>query len=281
MRQTENHTGIHTMTPDLISTQQAADRLGLTTSALHELRCRDDGLSIVQQGLMVGYRLEDIKALEQREVLAVLEQVLAAECPLPLIRAITKAVMSQSASANSVTPAVVLPSLPAPASSTMTWFLIHTKPRQEAVALTNLSRQGFECYLPMLKVEKIRQRKTALVAEVMFPRYLFIRLDTGGTGQSWSPIRSTLGVNQMVRFGGQAAKVDAQLIDLIRFRETSRPAQPLFTPGQHVVVTDGPFAGIEAIYQITDADQRSMILLEMLSKLVHMRIDTVNLRKAG
>jgi hypothetical protein len=47
------------MTSDLISTQQAADRLGLTTSALHELRCRDDGLSIVQQGLVVGYRLED------------------------------------------------------------------------------------------------------------------------------------------------------------------------------------------------------------------------------
>ena len=47
------------MTSDLISTQQAADRLGLTTSALHELRCRDDGLSIVQKGFSVGYRLED------------------------------------------------------------------------------------------------------------------------------------------------------------------------------------------------------------------------------
>lgn len=81
------------MAPDLISTQQAADRLGLTTSALHELRCRDDGLSIVQKGFLVGYRLEDIRAFEQREVLAVLEQVLTAERPLPLIRAITKAVI--------------------------------------------------------------------------------------------------------------------------------------------------------------------------------------------
>ena len=163
----------------------------------------------------------------------------------------------------------------------MTWFLIYTKPRQEAVALTNLSRQGFECYLPMLKVEKIRQRKIALVAEVMFPRYLFIRLDTSGTGQSWSPIRSTLGVNQMVKFGGQPAKVDAQLIDLIRFRETSRPAKPMFAPGDHVVVADGPFTGLEAIYQTTDAEKRSMILLEMLCKSVPMRIDTASLRKAG
>ena len=269
------------MTSDLISTQQAADRLGLTTSALHELRCRDDGLSIVQQGLMVGYRLEDIQALEHREVLAVLKQVLATDCPLPLIRAITKAVMSQPANDKTVIPTVAFVPPLAPTSSTLTWFLIHTKPRQEAVALANLSRQGFECYLPMLKVEKIRQRKTAQVAEVMFPRYLFIRLDTSGSGQSWTPIRSTLGVNQMVSFGGQPAKIDAQLIDLIRFRETSYSAAPLFTPGQHVVVSDGPFAGIEAVYQITDAEQRSMILLEMLSKPVHLRIDTANLRKAG
>ena len=41
--------------PVLLTTQQAADRLGLTTSALHELRCRDDGLPIVQKGLLVGY----------------------------------------------------------------------------------------------------------------------------------------------------------------------------------------------------------------------------------
>lgn len=64
------------------------------------------------------------------------------------------------------------------APSTLSWYLIHTKPRQEALALTNLSRQGFECYMPMLRLQKIRQRKTALVAEPMFPRYLFIRLCT-------------------------------------------------------------------------------------------------------
>lgn len=298
-----------TMNPDLISTQQAADRLGLSTSALHDLRCLDDGLPIVQKGFQVGYRLEDIRAFEQREVLAILQQVLAAERPLPLIRAITKAVMSAVAG-GAITPQPIQiatqaevakapsthsrvsdtraeqqtqPQLPTPPStaSTLTWYLIHTKHRQEAVALTNLSRQGFECYLPMLKVEKIRQRKTALVSEAMFPRYLFIRLDACGTGQSWSPIRSTLGVTEMVKFGGHPAKVDVQLIELIRSREQSHPAQPLFAPGEQVVVADGPFAGLEAIYQTTDAESRSLILLEMLSKPVPMRINTASLRKAG
>ena len=70
-------------TPEFLTTQQAADRLGLTTSSLHELRCTEDGLLIVQRGFVVGYRLEDIQALEQRELLAIVKQVLASDRPLP------------------------------------------------------------------------------------------------------------------------------------------------------------------------------------------------------
>ena len=186
------------------------------------------------------------------------------------------------------TPQPILNQLIAPAfsaqscaPSTLAWYLIHTKPRQEALALTHLSRQGLECYMPMLRLQKIRQRKTAMVAEPMFPRYLFIRLDASGSGQSWSPIRSTLGVHQLVRFGGQPAKVDGQLIDLIRWREQVSHGPPLFTAGDKVTVADGPFAGLEAIYQNTDAESRSMILLNILSKPVSMRIETANLRKTG
>jgi transcriptional antiterminator RfaH len=115
----------------------------------------------------------------------------------------------------------------------------------------------------------------------MFPRYLVVRLDCSGSGQSWSPIRSTLGVNQLVRFGGQPAKVDAQLIELIRTREQGAQVQPLFKSGEKVTVADGPFAGIEAIFQTNDAESRSMILLNILSKPVSMRIDTASLRRTG
>jgi transcriptional antiterminator RfaH len=342
-----------TKAPELITTQQAAARLGLTTNALHELRCRDDGLQIFQKGFTVGYRLEDIQAFEQREASAMLDKVLSAGQPLPMLRAMATAMLTPPVTHASTSQPITI-ALPAPeqtivapsnihllqpvgmesiptvylvndcsiiestllatlrpiaeqahpselvtsqpipnrliapafsaqtsAPSTLSWYLIHTKPRQEALALTNLSRQGFECYMPMLRLQKIRQRKTALVAEPMFPRYLFIRLDTSGSGQSWSPIRSTLGVNQLVRFGGQPAKVDGQLIDLIRSREQGTHVQPVFSTGDNVTVADGPFAGLEAIYQNTDAESRSMILLNILSKPVSMRIDTASLRKVS
>ena len=147
--------------------------------------------------------------------------------------------------------------------------------------MTNLNRQGFECYMPMLKMEKMRRHKATLVEEPMFPRYLFIRLDTSGSGPSWSPIRSTLGVTQLVRFGGQPAVVDSKLIELLRTREQVGQPERLFKAGEKVVVANGPFAGIEAIFKTADAESRSMILLDMLSKPVAMRIETASLRRAG
>jgi transcriptional antiterminator RfaH len=80
----------------------------------------------------------------------------------------------------------------------MHWYLIHTKPRQELRALENLQRQGYECYLPLLPTEKIQQKLVAIVDEPLFPRYLFIRLDSSQSGKSWTPIRSTLGVSKLV-----------------------------------------------------------------------------------
>ena len=319
----------HPTAPTLLTTREAADRLGLTTTSLHDLRCKDDGLPIVQKGLLVGYQLEDIQAFEQRELFAIVKQVLAADRPLPLIRAIAKVVMAppvmdgsmsssvptsasgagtawpsnihrlpiaktdseptpvlQAARLNaepfrSSPPASPSPVTPSASPATLSWYVVHTKIRQEALAMTNLNRQGFECYIPMIKMEKLRRHKATLVEEPMFPRYLFIRLDTSGSGPSWSPIRSTLGVSQLVRFGGQPALVDSKLIELLRTREQVCQPERLFKAGEKVIVADGPFAGVEAIFKTADAESRSMILLEMLSTPVAMRIETASLRKTG
>lgn len=164
-------------------------------------------------------------------------------------------------------------------NSSLGWYLVHTKPRLEQTALTHLERQGYRCYLPMLQVEKVRRGKAAIVSEPMFARYLFVRLDTSGQGQSWTPIHSTVGVSRLVRFGSQPARADDALIELLQSREGALPAATLFDPGETVVVTHGPFAGIEAIYQSSDAERRAMILLEILSKPVSLRIDAAMLRK--
>lgn len=57
------------------------------------------------------------------------------------------------------------------------WYLIHSKPRQEDLALDNLQRQGYECYLPLISIEKLRRKLLVPADEPLFSRYFFIRLD--------------------------------------------------------------------------------------------------------
>jgi transcriptional antiterminator RfaH len=165
----------------------------------------------------------------------------------------------------------------------MHWYLVHTKPRQEKCALDNLDRQGYQCYLPTIPSERLRQGLLTVSDEPLFPRYLFIRLGLGDSAKSWAPIRSTKGVSRLVSFGNAPARVDDGLIELLRAQEANVQTTPekLFKPGDRVRLTAGPFAGIEAIYQMTNGDRRVMVLIEILSKPVSVHLVPSSLRKAG
>lgn len=165
----------------------------------------------------------------------------------------------------------------------MHWYLIHTKPRQEKCALDNLQRQGFQCYLPTIPTEKLCRGVLMVTDEPLFPRYLFIRLGHGDSAPNWAPIRSTKGVSRLVTFGEEPAKVADSLVEALRARERLFQAEPerLFKQGERVLLTESPFAGIEGIYQMTDGERRVMVLIELLSKQVRVRIAPASLRKVG
>jgi transcriptional antiterminator RfaH len=166
----------------------------------------------------------------------------------------------------------------------MHWYLVHTKPRQETIAQENLERQGYECYLPFLRMEKLRQRTLIVIEEALFPRYLFIRLGQDDSAKSWEPIRSTRGVTTLVRFGHEPARVADALIAVLKAREadaSENEPEPLFRKGDRLRVSEGPFAGIEGIYQMTDGEQRVMVLIELLSKPVALSLSPASVRKAA
>ncbi len=161
------------------------------------------------------------------------------------------------------------------------WYVIHTKPRQEQRALSNLQQQGYQCYLPMIAIEKLSRERVNVVEEPLFPRYLFISLDASRYGQNWSPIRSTWGVSGLVSFGNEPAKINGGLIDLLRQQEQglSEDPQRLFSAGETLLVADGPFAGLEAIYQMASGENRAMVLIELMGKSAQMQIAPASLRK--
>jgi transcriptional antiterminator RfaH len=165
----------------------------------------------------------------------------------------------------------------------MHWYLVHTKPRQEQCAMDNLQSQGYQCYLPTIPSEKVRQGLITISDEPLFPRYLFILLGQGDSAKSWAPIRSTKGVSRLVSFGIEPARVDVGLIELLRTQEALVQAKPerLFKPGERVRLTEEPFAYIEGIYQMTDGERRVMVLIEIMSKPVAVRVAPASLCKAS
>jgi len=153
------------------------------------------------------------------------------------------------------------------------WYVVFTKPRSEALAEDNLRRQGFRCLLPRIQQARTRRNKRLMVTEPLFPRYLFVQLDPDR--QSIAPIRSTLGVTSMVRFGGELAVVPEPIIATLLAR-TDRASglvslqSPCFTPGDKVMLLDGPLAGIQGIFEAASGEERVIMLLDLLGRQVRV-----------
>lgn len=88
-------------------------------------------------------------------------------------------------------------------STASAWFVAMSKPRAEALAHQQLLNQDFDVYLPMCPRTVRRRERHLMEISPMFPRYLFARLSRAE--QSIASIRSTVGVQQLVRFGVEFA----------------------------------------------------------------------------
>jgi transcriptional antiterminator RfaH len=84
----------------------------------------------------------------------------------------------------------------------------------------------------------------------------------------------------LVTFGQTPAKIDDALVGELRAKNESDEVQRrYFEPGDQVVVTNGSFVGVHAIYQMADGQGRVMVLLNLLSKDVRMHISPSGIRK--
>ncbi len=140
------------------------------------------------------------------------------------------------------------------------WYLIQTKPKQEAIATQNLSNQGFEVFYP----KAIIKNKTVS----LFPRYLFIELDD--KNQNWAPIRSTRGVANFVRFGLKFAIVPNQIINMIKIQQQQTIEKMIdicsHQKGDLVEIQSGVFKGQQAIFQNYNSNDRVTVLLKLIGQ---------------
>ena len=151
-----------------------------------------------------------------------------------------------------MTASITVPELASVHVNNMSWHVVHTKAGQERPACDNLVRQGYTVYFPRIKVIKRVRGQQQAVLEPLFPGYVF--LQPSSKAQSLAPVRSTVGVATIVRFGQEPAQMRGDVLQVIRSFEAQRNAakdadlSPL-QPGERVRVADGPLVVLEVDHQ--------------------------------
>ena len=155
------------------------------------------------------------------------------------------------------------------------WHVVHTHANAEWKALANLRRQGFEAYLPRYRKIRRHARKTETVAAPLFPRYLFLRLDTGK--DRWRAVLSTFGVATLICRDGTPAPVPDGVIEGIMEREdpdafVDMTRQADLKPGDAVRVMSGTFADHAARFLALAAHDRVVLLLDILGRSLRIEV---------
>lgn len=168
----------------------------------------------------------------------------------------------------------------------MAWFVSYTGVRQEFRACADLNAKGIEAYVPREKHTRTHARIIDTVERVIFPRYLFFKLNEG---QSFYTVKQTDGIEAII--GATSPQpIPYEWVHEIRERERAgqfdytRKDIPTFANGEAVKIIGGPFAGqLATIMEAKPGAKRVMVFLKALGRLTSkpVEIKARNLEKAA
>lgn len=141
------------------------------------------------------------------------------------------------------------------------WYLVQCKANQDERAENNLTYQGYTCFRPRHRRERILNGQRRVVCESLFPSYLFIHVSSN---DNWGPLRSTRGVLRVVAFGGKPLPVRDALITQLYQRDSDACVEAYLKPGETVRIKEGPFAELKAIFMAMEGHERVLLLMNFL-----------------
>jgi transcriptional antiterminator RfaH len=162
------------------------------------------------------------------------------------------------------------------------WHVIVARASQRERAISNLERQGFRTFSPMM-AEDTDPRRKGETLRPLFGGYVFVGV---GNGLTASSLRGTFGVAEVVAdaLGAPKRMTEPDLRALRRIHHraledggavsmTRRRAAPSYARGDLLTVGDGPFAGLAGIFQRSVAGGKvARLLLDLFGREVEAGI---------
>lgn len=162
----------------------------------------------------------------------------------------------------------------------MNWYLVQAKPNRHFIAATNLRKQGFEVFLPLITKTTRKAGKFVKKTTPLFPSYLF--MGTISEKISWKSINSTRGVSKAVTLGNTYRSINTRIIDGLRNRCDNKD---IIKNGLDVISGDrariavGPFSNFICEVQNIEENQRVWVLIEILQRKIHTKIALKDISK--
>jgi len=147
------------------------------------------------------------------------------------------------------------------------WFILQFKSNSHHLAEKNLTRQGFETFLPLHESTIRRSSRFVNTSKPLFPGYMFIRFDKAESG--WHKINSTYGVSRLITFNSHLKSIPTKFVDsLLKRYDLSGKLLPIkkLKEGDQVAILKGPFANFIATVEKYEADQRIWILMDLMGR---------------
>jgi transcription antitermination factor NusG len=161
------------------------------------------------------------------------------------------------------------------------WAVCQTHPQAERWALANLTRQGYQAYLPLITVlrrDRVTPTLTRPVQVPLFSGYVFV-VPT----DPWAPIAHTLGVSKLLMAGNHPHYLPAGLTEALQASlaqaATRTQETAAWAPGVPVVVSGGAAFGLRGVIVQAKRDRAAVVLM-MFGDLRQVDIGLGNLSRA-
>ena len=167
---------------------------------------------------------------------------------------------------------------------TLSWYVVHTRPKGEERANTNLQSLGIETLEPRLRVDKFNEftGKLTQIVKPLFPGYIFSRFRYN---ELFHKVRYTRGVHSLVSFDNKPAQVDDEIVELVRAQiggDGFVKTLDELKAGDEVRINHGRFHGFRGAFErgVPDSD-RVRILLNTVSFQAHIVVDRALVTKVS
>ncbi len=167
------------------------------------------------------------------------------------------------------------------------WYVAHTysgyenkvKANIEAtVQSRNMEDIILEVVVPMHDVEEMKNGQRKNVSKKIFPGYVLVHMFM--TDESWYVVRNTRGVTGFVGPASKPVALTTEELENLGIKETKLPEIDI-EPGDHIVVTDGPFKEFEGTVDEINKEKRKLkISISMFGRETPVELDFSQVKKS-